>query len=78
LLDPAELTRKSLTILNQLSEIGQSIFSRDARFLITARNDEEGRGIYSTMRDALGGERLRGNIAIGSTPGIQVSLPSAN
>jgi hypothetical protein len=48
----------------------------EATFLIRARTDEEGRWIYKTMRDAVGGYRLRGNIDVSGTPAIVVSTPS--
>lgn len=74
-LDPDELSEQSLTLMARLGEIGQYIQAEEATFLITARSDEEGRWIYQVMRNAVGGQRLRGNIALGSPPQIQLTLP---
>ena len=73
-LDPAALKAKSLELMTELAEIAQQIKSAEATFLIRARTDEEGRWIYQTMRDAVGGYRLRGNIDISGTPGIIVTF----
>lgn len=75
-LDPAALGNQDLEIMVQLAEIAQHIMSIEATFLINARTDEEGRWIYKTMRDAVGGYRLRGNIDLSATPNILVTVPS--
>ncbi len=72
-LDPEGLRAKSLEIMVQLAEIGQLVMRENATFLITARSDEEARWIYQVMREAVGGFRLRGNIALGNPPGIQLN-----
>jgi tetratricopeptide (TPR) repeat protein len=72
-LDPKALSAKSLEVMTQLADIAQQIRAADATFLIHARTDEEGRWIYKTMRDAVGGYRLRGNIGLGGTPGIVIT-----
>lgn len=74
-LDPQELDRQSLDIMSRLGSIAEYVRSREATFLITARNDAEGRWIYRIMREATGGYRLRGDIAIGNRPTIQVNVP---
>lgn len=74
-LDPQELTAQSLLIMSQLGSIGEMVRNNDATFLITARSDAEARWIYQIMREAVGGYRLRGNIALGSQPTIQVNIP---
>ena len=74
-LDPDALTSRSLEIMVELGDIGQHIRNIEAVFLINARTDEEGRWIYKTMREAVGGSRLRGNIGIASEPSIQVVIP---
>lgn len=76
-LDTAALAERNLKIMAELGEIGQYILDKEATFLINARTDEEGRWIYQTMRDAVGGYRLRGNIALDSIPSIQVVVPSS-
>lgn len=75
-LDPDALSARNLDIMVQLGEIAELLQEESATFLITARTDEEGRWIYRTMREAVGG-RLRGNIALGDRPNIQVNLPDA-
>jgi len=46
----------------QLAEIAKKVREYDSRILIAARNDNDGRWIYSQMREALTDYRLRGNI----------------
>jgi tetratricopeptide (TPR) repeat protein len=75
-LDPAELKSQSLEMMTELAEIAQQLQASEATFLIRARTDEEGRWIYKTLRDAVGGYRLRGNIDVSGTPAIVVSTPS--
>ena len=72
-LDAGELKAQSLEMMTELAEIAQQLQASEATFLIRARTDEEGRWIYKTMRDAVGGYRLRGNIDISGTPAIVVS-----
>jgi tetratricopeptide (TPR) repeat protein len=72
-LDPVQLKEQSLEMMTELAEIAQQLQASEATFLIRARTDEEGRWIYKTMRDAVGGYRLRGNIDIAGTPAIVVS-----
>ena len=74
-LDARALASRDLDIMVKLGEIGQLIRDQEATFLINARSDEEGRWIYQVMRQAVGGFRLRGNIAITSEPSIQVTFP---
>jgi hypothetical protein len=75
-LDPEALSEQSLEIMSQLGSIGEYVKNQDATFLITARNDAEARWIYQIMREAVGGYRLRGNIAYGNQPTIQVNNPN--
>ena len=76
-LDANALSDRNLEIMVELGEIGQYIRDREATFMINARTDEEGRWIYQTMRQAVGGYRLRGNIALDSQPSIQVVIPKS-
>lgn len=75
-LDAAAVSARSLEAMTELAEVAQQIKSAEATFLIRARSDEEGRWIYQTMRDAVGGYRLRGNIDISGTPGIVITVPA--
>ena len=76
-LDEQGLTERSLELMAELGEIGEFIRDREATFLIFARTDEEGRWVYRIMREAVGGYRLRGDIAVDSNPSIQVVLPQS-
>jgi hypothetical protein len=76
-LDPIALRAQSLEMMSLLGSIGEYVKNQDATFLITARDDAEGRWIYSVMREAVGGYRLRGNITLGSRPNIQVNVPQS-
>ena len=76
-LDEQGLSEQSLEMMAQLGEIGEFIRDREATFLIFARTDEEGRWVYRIMREAVGGYRLRGDIAVDSNPSIQVVLPQS-
>lgn len=76
-LNADDLASQAIEILVRISEIGQYVRNTDATFLITARNDEEGRWIYKIMRESVGGFRLRGNIVLGEEPGIQVNIPAS-
>jgi tetratricopeptide (TPR) repeat protein len=76
-LDAAGLRSHSLEIMTELAEVAQQIKTAEATFLIRARTDEEGRWIYKTMRDAVGGYRLRGNIAIAGSPAIVINTAGA-
>jgi len=75
-LDPEGLRQQSLDTMTRLGEIAQHILRNEATFLINARSDEEGRWIYKVMREAVGGQRLRGNIDISGTPNILVTVPA--
>jgi tetratricopeptide (TPR) repeat protein len=77
-LNPAALSSKSLPLMHELGEIARQIQASGGTFLIRARTDEEGRWIYKTMREAVGGYRLRGNIETGATPGIVISAGSGD
>ncbi len=71
LLDVQELTRKSQAIQARLGELAREARARDDLVIIYARNDAEGRWIYSQMREALEDYLLRGDIRIANQPRIQ-------
>lgn len=71
LLNAQELTRKSPAVITQLAQLAKKAQSSGNLVMIYARNDAEGRWIYSQMRDALGDYLLRGDIRIASQPRIQ-------
>lgn len=77
-LDEQQLRDRSLALMAELGEIGRYLKENELRFVITARTDEEARWIYQVMREAVGGYRLRGNIALGGQPGIRVQQPATD
>ena len=74
-LDPDDLRERNSSIIALLGDVARHIQDIEAVFMINARNDEEGRWIYQTMREAVNGFRLRGNIDITGTPGILITVP---
>lgn len=74
-LNPVGITDQSIEILVNLWSLGQYIRNEGATFLITARNDEEGRWIYRVMRQSVDGYRLRGDITLGNEPGVLITIP---
>lgn len=75
-LNPEALRDQTLEMMIELAEIAESIRTREATFLINARDDDEGRWIYKVMREAVGGYRLRGNIGVSETPAVLITLPN--
>lgn len=65
-LNPRELAARSSVIQDELAQIARRARQDNAFFLITAPNDEQARWIFSVMREAVDGFRLRGNIEIGN------------
>lgn len=71
LLSTDGLTRKSPAVIAQLGQLAQKARETGEMVIIHARNDAEGRWIYSTMRDSLEDFLLRGDIRIAKQPRIQ-------
>lgn len=71
LLDAAELTRKSAALIAQLEQLAQRARRTGELVIIYARNDAEGRWIYSQMREALEDFLLRGDIRISAQPRVE-------
>lgn len=67
-LPPAELSAKSPAMVATLQSIAQQIRTHEMRVIIVARTDGEGRWIYSQLREAVPGYRVRGDIRLGSPP----------
>jgi hypothetical protein len=74
-LNPDELRSRNAVVVQQLGDIARQILEMEAVFMINARTDEEGRWIYQTMREAVNGFRLRGNININGSPSVMVTVP---
>lgn len=71
-LDTARLDSHHPRLVAELGVIAQRLKLSGETMLIVARNDKEGRWIYKTMRQAVPGYRLRGNIKLGRQPRIIV------
>lgn len=67
-LSPAELDARSENMTQVLNGIAQQIREHQMRVIIIARTDAEGRWIYSQLRQAVPGYRVRGDIKLGSPP----------
>ncbi len=73
--DTAVLSRRGDDVRNQLSEIAGQAREHNAFFLITAPSDDLARWMFSVMREAVPGYRLRGNIELASRANIRLRMP---
>ena len=74
-LDGVEFSRRSERAQEQLIDIAKQAKQHGAFFLITAPNDDLARWMYSIMRDAVAGYRLRGNIELAGRTSIRLRMP---
>lgn len=74
-LSPADLRDRGASIVDILHEVAVMIQETDAAIHIYARTDEEGRWIYSTLKEAVPGYRIRGDIRVNNRPYIQLMEP---
>lgn len=74
-LDAVEFSRRSERAQEQLIDIAKQAKQHGAFFLITAPNDDLARWMYSIMRDAVAGYRLRGNIELAGRTSIRLRMP---
>ena len=74
-LDGREFARRSEAAQERLSDIARQAEKLDAFFLITAPNDGQARWMFSIMREAVEGYRLRGNIELTSKTSIRLRIP---
>lgn len=75
-LDYPQLVARSEQVQQQLADIANQAREHEAFFLITAPNDELARWMFSVMREAVSGYRLRGNIELASRAGIRLRMPA--
>ena len=75
-LDNREFSQRTAAAQSQLADIANQAKQHRALFLITAPNDDLARWMFSIMRDAVAGYRLRGNIELASRTSIRLRLPS--
>ena len=76
-LEAGAVANQRETAVEQLAEIAHKAREHDAFFLITAPNDAHARWMFSVMRDAVPGFRLRGNIELASRYSVRLRLPEA-
>lgn len=74
-LSPTDLRDRSAPIVKILHELALTVKETDAAIHIFARTDEEGRWIYSTLKEAVPGYRIRGDIRVNARPYIQLMDP---
>ncbi len=74
-LDYRELANRSELAQQELAEIALAAREQGAFFLITAPNDELARWMFSVMRQAVEGYRLRGNIELTSRTSVRLRMP---
>lgn len=77
MLDGNEVAARSESAKAQLRDIAKQAQQAEAFFLITAPSDELGRWMFGTMREAVLGYRLRGNIELASRTSIRLRMPAA-
>lgn len=73
--DARELARRSDAAQEQLGDIARRARENNAFFLITAPNDDLARWMFSVMREAVSGYRLRGNIELANRGSIRLRMP---
>lgn len=74
-LDNNAITRRSEGMQAQLVDIARKARDMSANVLITAPNDDNARWIFNTMREAVDGYRLRGNIELASRTTVRLRIP---
>lgn len=74
-LDGREMTNRSDRARERLTDIARQVREHEATFLITAPNDDLARWMFSVMRDAVEGYRLRGNIELASRTTVRLRMP---
>lgn len=63
-----ELSARSEAMVQMLGSVAQRIREHQLRVVIVARTDAEGRWVYSQLREAVPGYRVRGDIKLGNPP----------
>lgn len=74
-LNNAAVSDHSVTAKLLLEDIARKARELDALFLITAPNDDQARWMFSVMREAVQGYRLRGNIELSGRVAVRLRLP---
>lgn len=74
-LDARALARRGAEIQQQLAQLAQTAKQDNYMVLIVAASDAEGRWIYQTMRKAVPGFLLRGDIQVGAPTRVELLPP---
>ncbi len=73
--DDLAVARRTESFQAELADIARQAKEHEAFFLITAPNDDLARWMYSVMREAVDGYRLRGNIELAAGTSIRLRMP---
>lgn len=71
-LNSRQLRNGDAALVQELSELAQTVAQLDAFALITAPNDELGRWIYAQLQGGIENYRIRSNIEIGAQPTVRL------
>lgn len=74
-LEAGQVRARTDAVQDKLANIARQAREHEAFFLITAPSDEQARWIFSVMREAVSGYRLRGNIELASRYSIRLRMP---
>lgn len=74
-LEASQIAARTEAVQDKLADIARQAQQLEAFFLITAPNDEQARWMFSVMREAVDGYRLRGNIELASRYSIRLRMP---
>lgn len=74
-LDAGSVANQTDSVKAQLADIAQQTKLHDALFIITSPNDDHARWMFSVMREAVPGYRLRGNIELSGRTLIRLRMP---
>jgi hypothetical protein len=74
-LNNRDVSNRNQIAIDQLSEIARQAQQHAAFFLITAPNDDLARWMFSMMREAVYGYRLRGSIELAGRTTVRLRMP---
>lgn len=69
------IAARNQAVQDRLANVALQARQHEAFFLITAPSDEQARWMYSVMRDAVAGYRLRGSIEIAARYSVRLRMP---
>jgi hypothetical protein len=69
------LDNHTATLTDELYQLGAQIQEQNARVIIVARNDAEGRWIYQQLNKAEHGPRIRAQVQLDTTPSLKILTP---